>query len=68
MRVKVDSDLCQGHSVCLEEAPEVFAVHDVDDGYPKVTVLQGNPPEALRATVERAAKYCPTRVITLLED
>ena len=68
MRISVDIDLCQGHSVCLGEAPDVFDVLEVDDGYPKVKVLQGNPPEALRAQVERAAKYCPNRVITVLED
>ncbi len=68
MKIKVDIDLCQGHSVCLGEAPEVFDVVDVDDGYPRVKVLQANPPEELRAKVERAAKYCPNSVITILED
>jgi ferredoxin len=24
MRVKVDLELCQGHALCQEEAPEVF--------------------------------------------
>ena len=68
MKIIVDKDLCQGHSVCLSEAPEVFAVVEVDDGYPKVEVLQGTPPEELRTKVERAAKYCPNRVITIVED
>ena len=68
MKVVVDIDLCQGHSVCLGEAPEIFDVVEVDEAYPKVKVLQGNPPEALRAKLERAAKYCPNRVITIIED
>ncbi len=68
MKIRVDTDLCQGHSVCLAEAPEVFDVVEVDDGYPIVKVLQGNPPEELREKVEKAAKYCPNHVITIVED
>ena len=34
-RVCVDLDLCQGHGVCMSEAPAVF---DVDDGERKVVV------------------------------
>ncbi|MEE8166399.1 MAG: ferredoxin, partial [Myxococcota bacterium] len=26
MRIEVDLALCQGHGVCVEEAPEVFRV------------------------------------------
>ena len=53
----------------LEEAPEVFDVIDSADGsYPRVVVLQENPPEALRKKVEAACKYCPNNVITLIEE
>ena len=65
MRVTVDLDLCQGHSVCLEECPEVFAVAERDDGYPLVQVLIEQPDESLREKVEAAARYCPNRVITV---
>lgn len=68
MKVVVDLALCQGHSVCLAEAPEVFAVIEEDDGYPQVRVLLENPPEALREKVMKAARYCPNNVITVLED
>lgn len=67
MRVKVDLDLCQGHSVCMEEAPEVFRVIENDTHYPKVEVLLQNPPEELREKVLCAARYCPNRVITVEE-
>ena len=30
MKIKIDLALCQGHSVCLSEAPEVFDVIDQD--------------------------------------
>lgn len=68
MKIVVDVDLCQGHSVCMEEAPEVFNVVDDGEGYPKVEVLISEPSEELRARVECAAKYCPNRVITIVED
>ena len=45
MRIKVDLDLCQGHSVCMEECPDVFDVRDQAGGYHQVVVLMENPPE-----------------------
>jgi ferredoxin len=68
VKVVVDLALCQGHSVCLGEAPEVFDVREEDDGYPQVKVLLENPPEELREKVMTAARYCPNHVITVLED
>ena len=68
MKIKIDRDLCQGHSVCLEEAPEVFAVIDHDGDYSKVELLVENPDESLRKKVEAAAKYCPNHVITVIEE
>ncbi|HEY6132259.1 MAG TPA: ferredoxin [Halioglobus sp.] len=68
MKVIVDLALCQGHSVCLGEAPEVFDVVEQDDGYPQVKVLLVNPPEELREKVMKAAKYCPNNVITIVEE
>lgn len=67
MKIRVDIDLCQGHSVCLGECPEVFDVQERDDGYPQVVVLQENPPEELRAKVEAAVSYCPNHVISIEE-
>jgi ferredoxin len=67
MKIVVDRELCQGHSVCLGEAPEVFDVVEQDEGYPLVTVIQENPPEELREKVMKAAKYCPNSVITVVE-
>ena len=61
MRVVVDFDLCRGHGECEGEAPEVFALDDVG----KLTVLQEQPPESLRAQVERAVQYCPTMAIRI---
>ena len=63
MRIKVDLDLCQGHSVCMEECPEVFAVRDQAGSYPQVVVLIEEPPETLREKVMNAVHGCPNRVI-----
>jgi sterol 14-demethylase len=65
LRVRVDWDLCQGHGVCAGEAPEVFRV---DPATGRVEVLMERPPEALRARVEKAVRYCPTRALSFGED
>jgi sterol 14-demethylase len=65
LRLRVDWDLCQGHGVCAGEAPEVFRV---DPATGRVELLLERPPEALRARVEKAVRYCPTRALSLAED
>lgn len=65
MKIKVDVDLCQGHSVCLEECPEVFKVVDRGGEYPQVVVLIEQPDDSLRAKVKAAEKYCPNKVIKI---
>lgn len=62
MRVHVDFILCQGHGVCREEAPAVFAV---DEREGRVVVRTDEPPESERARVEQAVRYCPTRALRL---
>ncbi len=57
-------DLCQGHGVCVEEAPTVFAL----DAERHLVVLHEHPDESLRAAVRAAVKYCPTRALRLEED
>jgi ferredoxin len=64
VRITVDRDLCQGHAVCQSEAPAVFAVEN--NG--QVQLLDERPPEAVRAQVEMAVKYCPTHALKILED
>lgn len=65
MRIRVDRDLCQGHGVCVQEAPVVFAL---DPGTQQVVVLEEHPDETLRTVVETAVKYCPTGALSLEED
>lgn len=62
MKVKVDYDECDGHGVCADTCPEVFALGDDDD---EVTLLTDEPDEALRASVERAVALCPKAAISV---
>jgi sterol 14-demethylase len=62
VRVRVDLGLCQGHAVCVSEAPEVFRLNAQQTA---VEVRQADVPAALRDRVSAAAKHCPTRAITV---
>lgn len=64
MRVHADLDLCQGHAMCELEAPEVFTVPKRG----KVTIRTEYPSAGLRADVDRAVRYCPTRALRLDTD
>jgi len=61
-RVRVDLDLCQGHGVCVSEAPAVF---DLDRDEQKVVVLQDAPDGSLRERVALAVEHCPTRALSI---
>ncbi len=65
MKVRVDTDLCQGHGACVQEAPAVFAL---DPGTNQVILLEEHPDETLRSAVEAAVRYCPTGALSLEED
>ena len=65
MRVVADLDLCQGHQMCLGEAPEVFGFDEAAD---VVVVEQEHPAESLRAQVQAAVTYCPAMALALEED
>ncbi len=65
MKVKVDRGLCQGHAVCMSEAPEIFRV---DERNGELTLLQEQPPEVLRSKLALAVQYCPTHALSIVED
>jgi sterol 14-demethylase len=64
-RLEVDLDLCQGHAVCVNEAPTVFAL---DPETKQVRILDPAPPEALHARVDAAIRHCPTHALRRVED
>ncbi|MET9215108.1 MULTISPECIES: ferredoxin [Mycobacteriales] len=63
MKIVVDLDLCQGHAVCAAEAPEVFTVPRRG----KVEILDTDPAPEARAAVMDAARYCPTRALSIID-
>jgi sterol 14-demethylase len=62
--IKVDLDLCQGHGVCVNEAPEIF---ELEDDESKVRILNEQPDQEHRPPIESAIRNCPTRAIRLIE-
>ncbi|MFI9636037.1 ferredoxin [Nocardia sp. NPDC051929] len=61
MRVLADLDLCQGHAVCQDEAPEAF--HVPKRG--KVEILDAAADPRARDDVQRAVRYCPTQALSI---
>lgn len=59
-RVRVDLDLCQGHAVCVSEAPELFRL---DPKTNKVEILDSDPPPELEAKLAAAIRHCPTKAL-----
>ena len=64
MRVRVNCDLCQGHSRCYSLAPELFDTNDL--GYSKERG-DGVVPQGLKAKARLAAANCPERAIEIEE-
>lgn len=63
-RIVVDTDLCQGHGVCENEAPALFRV-----GPDRVVeVLEPAPGDELLRGAEMAVKYCPTHALSIVDD
>jgi ferredoxin len=62
VRVSVDPELCQGHTLCNMVAPEIFHLRD-EDGHAYVVVDELTPEQEVLA--EKAAIGCPERAITV---
>jgi ferredoxin len=65
VRVKVDSEKCQGHNRCYSLAPELFEVDDF--GY-ATEVGDGTVPAEQESQARLAAANCPEFAITIEED
>ena len=65
MKVQVDDSKCVGAGQCVMTAPEVFDQRE-EDGV--VILLDPTPPAQLHEAVREAAKLCPSRVITVIEE
>ena len=67
MRVRVDPERCQGHTLCTIPAPQVFEL-DEDEGHAHVVAQYAEVPAPLEQAVRAAASTCPERAIIITES
>lgn len=61
MKVHVDSNLCQGHTICSMVAPQVFKLRD-EDGHAYAS--ESEVPEDQLELAREAVHSCPERAIS----
>lgn len=64
MKVRIDSDRCQGHGRCYSLSPELF---DSDDYGDAVVLVEGDLPAELEGAAQRAAANCPEHAVIIEE-
>jgi ferredoxin len=64
MKVRVDPERCQGHTLCAMIAPEVFQLDDVD-GH-STAIIDGEVPADLEEKVKEAVRSCPEQAIQII--
>jgi len=65
VKVRVDQDRCQGHTLCAMIAPEMFQLSDIDGSSSAITEVVPTDQEDL---VREAAQSCPEQAILIEED
>jgi len=65
VKVRVDSDRCQGHTLCSMIAPDSFVLDDIE-GHSSA-VSEDVPPDQ-EDVVREAAQSCPEQAITITES
>ncbi len=65
MRVRVDAERCQGHTLCAASAPAVFSLRE-EDGHAVVANEEVLP--ELEDAVRRAELGCPESAIIVTEQ
>ena len=64
LRVRIESDLCQGHNRCCAVAPELFEADDLGNAHVKG---DGTVPPALADKARLAVKNCPEHAVRIAE-
>jgi ferredoxin len=67
-RIVIDMGLCQGHSVCAAEAPELFRIVENGKAYPQAELINAVQPPELIDKAENAGAYCPNAAITIVYE
>ena len=65
-RIVIDYGLCQGHSVCAAEAPELFRIVDRGEAYPQAESIHEFVPEGLLKKAQDAEEFCPNSAIKVI--
>ncbi len=65
MRVRIDSEKCQGHGRCYDLAPELFG--DDEEGFGQV-LGDGKVTPDTENQARLAVANCPERAIELIEE
>ncbi|GAA2401840.1 ferredoxin [Actinomadura vinacea] len=62
MKVQVDSERCQGHTLCAMIAPDSFELNDVDG---HSSPVRQDVPADQEGQVAEAVNSCPERAISI---
>ena len=65
MKVRIDTERCQGHGRCYDLAPDLFG--DDDEGFGQV-LGDGAVPPGRERDARLAVANCPERAIDLIEE
>ena len=63
MKVHVDPERCQGHTLCSMIAPALFTLDD-EDGHS--TAIDGEVPAELESKAAEAIRSCPEQAISVV--
>lgn len=62
MKVRVDEDLCQGHTLCAMIAPKAFELSEIDG---HSSPISEDVPADQEEKVLEAVRSCPERAISI---
>jgi ferredoxin len=65
MKVSVDSERCQGHTLCAMIAPDSFQLNDIDGSSSAVNEIV---PADQEDQVREAAHSCPEQAIMITDE
>lgn len=64
MKVRVDPNICQGHTLCAMTAPSLFQLSD-EDGH--ASAINEDVPAGQEELAREAARSCPEQAIVITE-
>ncbi len=65
MRIRVDGEICQGHTLCAMSAPDLFALSE-EDGH--AWAISEEVPAGQEERAREAVRSCPEQAIVVLSD